>query len=76
MKSDKQKAIMHIKKYLGVFKRGEPFFGIVLAEYVREKIGKREMYPDTVFRYMRELRCSGDINYKVENKRESKYVKL
>ena len=75
-KSDRQKAMKHIKTYLDVFKKGDIFYGIVLAKYVREKIGHKEMFPDTVLRYLRDMRSSGKLNYEVTNKRESTYIKL
>ena len=75
-KSDKQKAIMNIKRYLSVFRKGDSFYGLSLAGYVRERIGRPQMFESTVLRYMRELRESGEINYKVKNRRESEYIKL
>ena len=70
-KTDRQKAMKHIKKYLDVFRKGEVFYGIVLASYVREKVGRPDMYPDTVLRYLRTLKGKGELNYRVESKKES-----
>ena len=75
-KSDRQKAIKYIRLYLGVFKKGDHFHGLQMARYVKEKMGKRDVFPDTVLRYLRQLRSSGEINYRVENRKESEYIKL
>ena len=75
-KSDRQKAMSHIKNYLSVFEKNETFYGLILARYVREKIGRKDMFPDTVLRYMRDLRSKGELNYEVVNKKESEYIKL
>ena len=65
-----------IETYLNAINDGETFYGIVLADYVKERIGKRDMYPDTVLRYLRTMRQEGKVNFAVENKKESKYVKI
>lgn len=76
MKTNKQKAIKHIKRYLDVFKKGDHFHGLILSRYVREKIGKDDMFPDTVLRYLREMRSNGIVNYEVQSKSKSEYIKL
>jgi len=75
-KTDRQKAIQHIKHYLSVFEKNETFYGLILSRYVKEKIGRKDMNPDTVLRYMRELRAKGELSYKFVNKKESTYIKL
>jgi len=75
-KSERQKAMGYIQRYLGAIKKDEVFYGIVLADYVKERLGRKDMYPDTVLRYLRTLRQDGTVNFSVENKKESKYVKL
>ena len=75
-KSDRQKAMAYIKTYLDAINVGETFYGIVVSEYVKERLGKRDMYPDTVLRYLRTLRQRGEVRYITLNKSESKYVKL
>ena len=75
MKSDKQKAIKAIKTYLSAIGKKQVFYGSILADYVKERIGNKNMYPDTVLRYLRELRSSGEVDYDVILKSESKYVK-
>ena len=76
MKNDKQKTIKAIRAYLGAIKPKEVFYGSILADYVKERVGRKEMFTDTVLRYMRELREEKTINYKVLLKSESKYIKL
>ena len=75
-KSDRQKSMDYIKVYLGAINTGEVFYGSILADYVKERLHKPNMYPDTVLRYLRSLRGEGEVDFMVENKKESKYVKL
>ena len=75
-KSTRQKAIKYIHNYLGAIRKGETFYGLILADYVKERLGKRDMYPATILRYMRTLKADGEVNFEVESKRESKYIKL
>ena len=74
--SDKQKAIKAIRTYLSAIGKKQVFYGSILADYVKDRIGNKDMYPDTVLRYLRELRSRGEVRYDVILKSESKYVNL
>lgn len=66
-----------IKELIEIFysrkKHGYEFHGKELFQYVFDR-GFRNVYPDTIGRYMRELRSSGKLNYSsVGIKSESLY---
>ena len=71
-KSDRQKSMDYIGVYLGAINDGETFYGSVLADYVKERLRRPNMYTATILRYMRTMRSDGKINFEVENKKESK----
>lgn len=75
-KSDREKSKKAILVYLRALPKKQIYYGSVLAEYVRDRIGKKDPFPDTALKYMRELRQDGFIKYQCLSKRESKYVKL
>lgn len=75
-KSDKQKSMIAIRSYLEALPRKQIFYGSILADYVKDRIGNKNIYTDSILRYMRQLRQEGVIKFDVINKRESKYVKL
>ena len=52
------------------------FYAIHLSKLVGRKIGRPEVYPDTVLRKCRELKEEGKINFKCVNKLNSQYLKI
>lgn len=54
---------------------GHEFHGTTLNRFVFSRMNKY-VYPDTIFRYMRELRQEGAINYCVKSHADSIYQVL
>ena len=52
------------------------FFAIHLVKLVARRIGRPEVYADTVMRKCRELKKEGKINFKCVDKLNSQYQKL
>lgn len=63
-KSIKLKPIIkgHIATFFSMFNYGDQFRTEDVVKYCRRMTGK-QMYPDSVIRYMREMRDDWDINY-------------
>ena len=75
--SDKQKIKAAIRKYLNAIKPGTNFFGITLIRYCIERINRKDVFGDTVLRYLREMRSDGIIDYEpIGQKSKSEYKLL
>ena len=59
----------HIKTLFDMLQPTDQLRTDDVYRYVKRMIGK-QIYPDTVIRYMREMRQDGDINYTILSKRE------
>lgn len=65
-----------IRVFLSKINKGDTFYGLILADYVKERLGRKDMFPDTVLRYLRTLKQDGEVDFAVENRKESRYIKL
>jgi len=67
----KMKSIIkgHIATFLDMFRPGDQIRSEDIVKYCKRMMGK-QLYPDTVIRYAREMRHSGLINYTCTNKRD------
>ena len=75
--SDKQKIKAAIRKYLNAIQPGTNFFGITLIRYCIERINRKDVFGDTVLRYLREMRNDGIIDYEpIGQKSKSEYKLL
>ena len=64
-----------IKSFIVIFFNANPnceFHGTSLNRFVYNRLN-RYIYPDTIFRYMRELRQEGRIKYSVKSYADSIY---
>ncbi len=52
------------------------FSTIHFHKLIGKRIGRPDVFPDTILRKMRELKQEGKINFKNTNKAKSIYVKL
>ena len=74
MKSETKQIKDAIKAYYRMFEPETIIDGIGLIRHVKKVIGRRDCYPDTILRAMRQLRQDKVINYvSVGQNKESKY---
>ena len=73
----KQKPIIkgHIKTFLSMFRPGDQLRSEDIVKYCKRNMGK-QLYPDTILRYCRELRQDGLINFTCTNKQDRIYMIL
>jgi len=77
--SDKQKIKAAIRKYLNAIQPGTNFFGITLIRYCIERINRKDVFGDTVLRYLREMRAdeNDQLDYEpIGQKSKSEYKLL
>jgi len=65
----------HIKTFLSQFRPGDQLRSDRIVRYCRANMGK-QMYPDTVLRYAREMRQDGMINFTCTHKQARIYLIL
>jgi len=59
--------------YWGLF--GRTFKSEDIVEFIWHKNKSKYIYPDTILRYMRELKSEGKINYRVQCRKSRIYLK-
>ena len=74
--STKQKIVNGIELYFSWLRVGQEFNGLELANHSLRFAGCPEKYPDTVFRYLREMRKDGRLNFECISNPKSRYKKL
>jgi len=75
MKSTKQKIKDGIRLYFDWLKDDQEFNGIDLVKHCLNFAGCPEKYPATCFRYLREMRESGELNFTCISHMKSRYKK-